>query len=132
MNPWLLISALTIGAVAIVNASAMTADEFNGARQIVRDQYRVAVLQCRDLGGNQHDICVAEAKAQRDKTAAQLEADYRDTPRARAQALRQQADADFKLAQQICDDLSGQAKQACVADARAAYENYKLQIEHMQ
>ena len=76
--------------------------------------------KCDALNGNAKDICVAEAKAARTRTDEEAEAAYKDTPKAREHAIHEIAEADYKVAKERCDDKTGNDKDVCVKDAKAA------------
>lgn len=82
--------------------------------------YSIAVERCDDQTGNAKDVCVAQARADRDKARANIEM-AKDVRTAQRSADDTKAEADFKVARERCDALSGQAKDACVAGARARY-----------
>jgi len=93
--------------------------------------YSVAKEKCDDLSGNQKDVCVKEAKAAYTKAKAdakvdRVAADTRNTSAEKMAAARKDAtedkrDADYKVAIEKCDSLSGAAKDTCVKDAKARY-----------
>ena len=70
--------------------------------------------------GNAKDVCVLEAKAARTKTEEEAEAAYKDTPKAREHAAHEIAEADYKVAKERCDDKTGNDKDVCVKEAKAA------------
>lgn len=83
--------------------------------------YAKAKQHCdQDLAGNAEEVCEAEAKAQRERAKAGAEAVYEDTPKARYEKRLTDADADYKVAMQRCDDLAGDDKDVCQKDAKAA------------
>ena len=82
--------------------------------------YKVAEERCDDKGGNAKDVCEQEAKAARDKATADAKA-ARDSGDARADASHAKERADYKVAKEKCDALSGDAKDACQAKAKATY-----------
>ena len=44
----------------------------------------------------------------------------KNTPEARRDAAKKKAEAEYNVAKEKCDDLSGNAKDVCVKDAKAA------------
>ena len=74
---------------------------------------------------NAKDICVAEAKAARTRTEVDAEAVYKGTPKAREHAVKEIAEADYKVAKERCDDKAGNEKDVCVKVARAAMTKIK-------
>ena len=81
--------------------------------------------RCSSLSGNAKDVCQAEAKGKEKVAKAQLEADYKNTDKARNEARVARADADYDVAKEKCDDLSGNQKDVCVKQAKAAHEKAK-------
>jgi chromosome segregation ATPase len=93
--------------------------------------YQVAREKCDDLAGNAKDVCVKEAKAAETKAKADAKADRKvaearkdageRTAEARKDAAETKRDADYKVAVERCDRLAGDAKDACVKDAKARF-----------
>ena len=72
------------------------------------------------MSGNAKDICVEEAKGKEKIAKADAEAAYQNTPKARENARKARADANYNVAKEKCDDLAGNAKDVCVKEAKAA------------
>jgi hypothetical protein len=93
--------------------------------------YDVAKEKCDDLSGNAKDVCVKEAdaaltKAKADAKVERVAADTKeDTAMKEAEARRQAAadkrDADYKVAAEKCDALSGSAKATCINEAKLRF-----------
>jgi hypothetical protein len=91
----------------------------------------VAKEKCDDLSGNAKDVCVKEAdaalvKAKADAKVDRVAADTQQDSTAKQAEARQQAeqdkrDADYKVAIEKCDALSGSAKSTCISDAKLRY-----------
>jgi hypothetical protein len=91
----------------------------------------VAKEKCDDLSGNAKDVCVKEADAAlvRAKADAKVDRVAADTQQdstakqadARRQAEQDKRDADYKVAVEKCDALSGSAKSTCVSDAKLRF-----------
>lgn len=82
--------------------------------------YMVAKEQCATRTGNDRDVCVKAAKAAEAKVKADAKA-ARQTTVARADAKDTKRDADYKVAREKCDPLTGAAKDKCVADAKTRF-----------
>jgi hypothetical protein len=90
--------------------------------QAVKDadaQYKIDKDACASLSGNAKDICVAEAKGKDSVAKADAEAAYKHTPKARETARIAHAQAIYDVAIEKCDDLTGNAKDVCVKEAKA-------------
>ena len=93
----------------------------HAVHEIAEADYAVAKERCDDKGGNEKDVCRKEAKAAMTKTVADAKATKKGTE-ARMDAADDKRDADYKVATEKCDALSGDAKRACVDAAKAQYK----------
>ena len=84
-------------------------------------QYKMDKAGCDALSGNAKDICVEEAKGKEKVAKAEAEAAYENSPKAREKARIARADAAYEVAKEKCDDLSGNVKDVCVKEAKAAH-----------
>ena len=105
--------------------AALSQAEYNAAKDRASADYKVAVAQCKSLAGNPKDVCEAQAKANQKKAEAMAEADYKSTPKARADAMEASADADYDVAKQKCDARTGNEKDVCIKEAKAAQTRVK-------
>ncbi len=83
-------------------------------------RYNVAIEKCDDLGGQAKDVCVQEAKTNRDKAKSELKLAKKISSAADT-AVDEQMKADYKLAKEKCDTLSGDGKDVCMASAKARF-----------
>jgi hypothetical protein len=82
--------------------------------------YAVAKETCDDLSGNPKDVCVKEAKA----VHVKAQADAKLTTavgEAKHDASQDKRDADYKVAAEKCESMAGDAKTACMADAKSRF-----------
>ena len=98
--------------------AAKDMSKLNEARYEAR--YEVAKEVCDDQAGNAKSVCVAQAKASRDKAKANVKM-AKDVTEARQDADETKMKADFDVAQKRCDAMNGDAKDACVASAKARF-----------
>ena len=121
--------ALVLGAVSLaLSGTALAAGDkaaYDQAKSSAKATYDTDHKQCDALSGNAKDVCQLEAKAKRVRTEETAEAAYKNTDRARASAAKDIAEADYKVAKEKCDDLSGNPKDVCVKEAKAALEKAK-------
>lgn len=82
--------------------------------------YDIAKEMCDDKSGNDKDVCVKEAKATHTKAQADAKMN-RQVTAAHKEATDDKRDADYKVAAEKCDAMSGDAKSSCVAAAKAKY-----------
>ena len=113
-----LVIGLTVPTFAI--AAGMTASEYGAAKDRAAAEYKAAKATCDGMKGNAKDICVAEAKAAEKKAKANAEAQYKNTDKARQDAIITAAKADYDVAKEKCDDKKGNDKDVCIKEAKAA------------
>lgn len=82
--------------------------------------YAVAKEKCDDKSGNEKDVCVKEAKAV-EVTALANAKMGKEIGEAKKAAAADKTDANYDVALQKCDALSGDAKSGCVTSAKANY-----------
>lgn len=115
--------ALTaVGLIASGGASAqpMSKEAHEQAIQRAETQYKQDKSSCDTLSGNAKDVCMEQAKGKEKVAKADADAAYRNTPQAREAALLTRADAAYEVAKERCDDLSGNPKDVCLKEAKAA------------
>ena len=83
-------------------------------------RYAVAKEKCDDKVGNDKDVCVKEAKAVEVKALADAKMDKK-IGAAVTDAGDAKRDADYKVAAEKCDALTGDAKGACIVSAKARF-----------
>jgi hypothetical protein len=114
--------------------SAFAADAPNkDAQKLAKDkieaQYKSDRKACDDMKGNAHEVCEAEAKGKQKVAKAELDAQNKPGPKADAKVKQVRADAEYDLAKAKCEDLKGNAKDACKKDAKVAHDGAKTQAK---
>lgn len=85
---------------------------------IAKAQHELAKEMCDDKNGNEKDVCQKEAKAA--YVTAKADADMKQKDRKIwDDAHDDVVDANYDVAKEKCDALNGDAKDACVAKAKA-------------
>ncbi len=112
--------------------AATTKADYDAVKSRAETDYKTASDACKGMAGNPKDVCMAEAKAARTKATAMAEADYKNTPKARASARDDVADADYDVAKQRCDAKTGNEKDVCVKEAKAAQVSAKADAKAME
>lgn len=80
--------------------------------------YSVSKEKCDDWSGNAKDVCVKEAKAIEVKSLADAKMS-KAIGEARTEARDEKREANYKLAAERCDSMSGEAKNSCMTAAKA-------------
>jgi hypothetical protein len=117
----LLVSATAFGISAAVDSprSLMAPSDYSTAKKAIESEARVALAHCRDLDGQSKDVCKAEARAGERVAKADLEARYRGTVAATADARLARAKAHYEVAKARCSDQRSEDKLSCLRDARS-------------
>ena len=92
----------------------------HAVHEIAEADYKVAKERCDDKAGNDKDVCVKEAKAVMTRAQADAKASQKGTD-AKMDASKDKRDADYKVAAEKCDAMSGDAKDSCIKSAKARY-----------
>jgi hypothetical protein len=117
----LMVSATAFGIGAAVDSprSLMSPVDYGAAKKAIESDERLAISRCRELDGREKDVCKAEARANERIRKAELEADYRGTAAAAADAKLVRAKAQYELAKAKCGGEHGEGKLSCLRSARA-------------
>jgi len=112
---------LCLFAIGSVNA-ASTAErdrknEYKAAVARADADYKAAKDACKPKQGNDKDVCLKQAKAEHVKATADAKALLK-SKNAKADAREDTMVAQYKVAKEKCDALTGDAKDACVKDAK--------------
>jgi len=110
-------------------AESLTKDAYKAAENRIMDEYRTDKSACDSLSGNKKDICRAEAKGKEKVAEAELESVYEPSAKHYYKALVAKAEANFAIADEKCDDKSGNEKDVCVKEAKAAETSAKADAE---
>jgi len=112
--------AFALGAQAATDAEKNIKNQYNAMVAQADADYKAAMMACDGKQGNDKDVCVQQAKANRDKAKADAKAS-RKSQDAMVDARDDKMDADYKVAKEKCDALSGDSKDACIASAKARF-----------
>lgn len=122
-----MMNALLVGVASLTMfnfahaTSSESKDAYKAAKRNADEVYKAAREKCNEMSGNPKDVCIEEAKAAQTKGHADAEAKYKDTPKAHMKARIAGADADFSVAKEKCNAKTGNEKNLCLEEARAAH-----------
>ncbi len=117
----ILVSATALGIGAAVDSprSLMSPVDYGAAKKAIEGEARAALVKCRSLEDHAKDLCKAETKADERIRKADLEAQYRGTVSASADARLARAKAQYEVARAKCGDHHGEDKISCMRSARS-------------
>jgi len=122
MKKILCMSLAALFSTSFAVAQAADNDAYKAAKDKAESDYKVAKDNCKSLKGNAEDICKDEAKVAEARAILEATKQHQNTPKDVEKAQRKLADAEYDLAKERCDDMSGSAKSACKSDAKAAHK----------
>ena len=111
--------SLALGAAAL--AASLSKPGYQSAKKAIEADYESLKAGCDPLSANAKDICKAEAKGKENVALAELKASYQPGNKSRYGVRLAKANAAYAVAKERCDDLAGNAKDACVKEADAAH-----------
>lgn len=122
-NIGMLALGLAFSAGAMAEAAptiSMSQDMGKASEDQIKAQYKADKESCSSMSGNTKDICIAEAKGREKVANAELDARRNNTEKTRYGMLVTKAEAQYAVAKERCDDRSGNDKDVCLKDAKAA------------
>lgn len=102
------------------NYSGSPGDEIKLMETRAEARYEVAKERCDDRSGDAKDLCQREAKTAHDKAKAEIKMNKK-VSEAVDEAESTRLKSEYKLANEKCNSLAGDAKSSCVASAKARY-----------
>jgi len=117
-----LVQAAVIGLALPTLAFGATpsSSDYSAAKDRAAADYKAAKARCDGMSGNPKDVCIAEAKAAEKRAKAEAEASYKNTDVARRNARIAAAEADYDVAHAKCGAKTGNDKDVCNKEAKAA------------
>jgi hypothetical protein len=122
------IAALSAACLLAMGTSAFATEsksEYDAAKAGIKATYKTDKAACQPMSGNAKDICSAEAKGRENVALAELEAKHEPSVKHRYLSRMAKADATYAIAKERCDDQTGNAKDVCRKEAKAAFVSAK-------
>jgi len=116
-----LAAAVSMAFSAAAIANTMTKSEYKSAAENITAGYLSAKAACDPFVANAKDICLVEAKGKENVQKAELLEKNRPGRKAHFDVRVAIADSEYAAAKEKCDDMTGNAKDVCVKEAKAAH-----------
>ncbi|RZI84370.1 MAG: hypothetical protein EOP38_09325 [Rubrivivax sp.] len=110
-------------------ATTMSKAEYRAAKDRITETYKADKAACDKLTNNPKDVCVEEAKAKEKVAKAELEYSYTGKMSDRNHLAVVKAETAYEVAKEKCDDKSGNDKDVCVKEAKAAETKAKAEAK---
>jgi len=111
---------------ATVNFSSAV---YDAAKVDLKALYKTEHAACASLQANAKDICVETAKAHESVAMAQLAFNRTGTAKDEATLLEARYKAQYSIAKEKCDDLSGNDKKVCAQQAQSNRDKAKANLK---
>jgi hypothetical protein len=129
MKKYLLLSLFAVSTLALAQSTPMTREEYHAARARIVAEGEAAEARCAaSLRGNAKDVCEEEAEGREKIALAELEQRYLPSPRNARKVAMAKIDAQYEVAKEKCDALTGAAETACEKEAKAQRARAKAQL----
>jgi hypothetical protein len=115
-----LVLGFGLGAAVAAPGDPAMREALKAEKARIAAEYKSDKERCGGLASNAKDVCEAEARAKQRIAEADLDARGKNTPKARYDARVARAEAEHLVAKERCDDQSGNAKDVCLKEAKAA------------
>jgi hypothetical protein len=116
---WLVLLGCS-AAFAAAHAANVSKEELSAEKQRIEAEYKADRKTCDAMQGNAKDVCIEQAKGKQKVARAELDYKQDASERQRSKVESAKADAQYAVAKEKCDDLTGEQKDVCVKDAKAA------------
>lgn len=93
--------------------------ELKAGRDKIEADYKADKAACDAKKDNAKDVCVEEAKGKEKIAKAELDQKVRPSDSNARKLAEAKVEAAYKIAKEKCDDQKGDAKSACVKQAKA-------------
>jgi hypothetical protein len=113
-------------------ASAMTKEEYDVAKAKIEADYKVDKTACDAMKDNAKDVCKKEAEAKEKVAKTELEQSYKPSESNARKAAETKVEQTYEVAKEKCDDQKGDAKSACVKQAKADEAKGKADVKAMK
>jgi hypothetical protein len=127
-----LLMLAVVSCFAATQAGAMTGDEFKVAKEKIEADYKVDKAKCDTLKDNAKDVCQKEAEGKEKVAKAELDQQYKPSDAHARKVREQKVEAAYEVAKEKCDDLKGDAKDACQKQAKAEEAKGKADLRAMK
>ena len=116
---WLALLGCSV-ALTAAHAANMSKEEASAEKARIEAEYKADRKACDTMNGNAKDVCVEQAKGKEKVARAELDYKQDASERHKGKVEEAKADAQYAVAKEKCDELSGEQKGVCVKDAKAA------------
>jgi len=123
------VALCAMSVLPLTYAANITKDEYKAGKDRIEATYKADKDACKAMTGNAKDVCQKEAEGKEKTAKAELEFSYTGKTADQNKIAVAKADAAYEVSKEKCDDLSGNAKDVCVKEAKAAHVQGKSEAK---
>jgi hypothetical protein len=124
-----LLCALALAGLAGAASANLTQPVYATAKDEVKAMFKAERDACDKMSGNAKDVCVERAKGHEKVALAHLEYQYTGNTKDRNDYLEARYEVKYEVAKEVCDSKSGNDKDVCIAEAKAARDKAKADLK---
>jgi hypothetical protein len=106
--------------------------EFKAARDKISADYKADKAACDAMKDNAKDVCMEQAKGKEKIAKAELDQKQKPSDGNARKVAEAKVEVAYSVAKEKCDDQKGDAKDACVKQAKAEESKGKADIKAMK
>ena len=106
--------------------------QFKAARDKIAADYKADRTACDAMKDNAKDICIEEAKGKEKVAKAELDQQMKPGNANARKVAEAKVEAAYSVAKEKCDDQKGDAKSACMKQAKADEDKGKADVKAMK
>ena len=124
-----LLCALVLAALAGTASANLSKPVYDSAKDEIKTMFKTERSACDKMSGNAKDVCVERAKGQEKVALAHLEYQHTGKAKDRHDYMEARYEARYEIAKEACDAKSGNDKDVCQTDAKAARDKAKADLK---
>lgn len=117
------------GFCAVAGAANLSTPAYKAAKDQAKTEYKTEIDSCKTLTGNAKDICVETAKGHEKVVLAHLQYQHSGNAKDMSKLAEARYEARYEVAKERCDDMTGNAKDVCVAQAKAERDKAQADVK---
>ena len=124
-----IVCALALASTAAFAQGMLSNTAYDTAKEQIKTSYKAERDACDAMTGNAKDICVETAKGREKVAMAHLQVQRTGAAKDQAKLVEARYEARYEVAKEVCDDQTGNAKDVCVKEAKAAHDKAKADVK---
>jgi hypothetical protein len=121
--------AFAAGGYAQTGQRTLSEQTVESAARQIEAEHKAALARCATLRDNAVDLCRAEADGRRSVSEARLRLERRNTSENLQDLARAQANAQYRVENERCDNQQGEASKACQRQAQMNRDKAEAAIQ---